>query len=161
MHFSFKSKQEAGRTITEMLGVLAIIGVLTIGGISGIRYAIDSNHANTIVAEIYKRMVALSFAGASTDEATSRKTWKGFWKTPEGDFILDRYQVTLSQPLGEDPVLSISGISSGVCNRLKAMAVPMELNDEEKSVAVCEDDNVAQFDLSLVDFKLNHLNLSH
>ncbi|MBR6411669.1 MAG: hypothetical protein IKS41_00720 [Alphaproteobacteria bacterium] len=153
MHFSFKSKQETGRTIVEMLGVLAIIGVLTIGGISGIRYAIDSNHANTIVAELHKRMVALSFAGASTDEATSRKTWKGFWKTPEGDFIMDRYQVTLSQPVGEGPTLSVLDISPGVCNRLKAMTgIPMKLNDEEISVAVCDTKNAAKFDLSLVAF---------
>ncbi|MBR6411668.1 MAG: hypothetical protein IKS41_00715 [Alphaproteobacteria bacterium] len=96
MHFSFKSKQESGRSVVEMLGVIIIAGVLTIGGIGTYRYAVDSSHANTILSEARMRMVALSRHGAAKDEATSLKTLKGFWKTPEGDIILNKYQITLS-----------------------------------------------------------------
>ena len=34
-------KEQSGRSMVEMLGVLAIIGVLSIGGVAGYRYAMD------------------------------------------------------------------------------------------------------------------------
>ena len=34
-----KIKSQLGRSMVEMLGVLAIIGVLSIGGVTGYRYA--------------------------------------------------------------------------------------------------------------------------
>ena len=43
------SKNERGRSMVEMLGVLAIIGVLSIGGISGYTYAMRSYRANEII----------------------------------------------------------------------------------------------------------------
>ena len=40
---------QLGRSMIEMLGVLAIIGVLSIGGISLYRRAVNNHHANTIL----------------------------------------------------------------------------------------------------------------
>ena len=37
---------QSGRSMVEMLGVLAIIGVLSVGGIAGYRYAMDQYHIN-------------------------------------------------------------------------------------------------------------------
>ena len=45
------SKKQFGRTMLEMLGTLAIIGVLSIGAINGIRYVLDKNTANAIMKE--------------------------------------------------------------------------------------------------------------
>lgn len=42
-------KQENGRSMIEMLGVLAIIGVLSVGGIAGYTTAMRSHRANEIV----------------------------------------------------------------------------------------------------------------
>lgn len=39
-------KNESGRSMVEMLGVLAIIGVLSVGGIAGYRMAMNKHHAN-------------------------------------------------------------------------------------------------------------------
>ena len=44
--------QEHGRSMTEMLGVLAIIGVLSIGGVQGYRYAMNKYQANEVVNEL-------------------------------------------------------------------------------------------------------------
>ena len=41
-----KKTNESGRSMMEMLGVLAIVGVLSIGGITGFRVAMDSHEAN-------------------------------------------------------------------------------------------------------------------
>ena len=44
-----KSIAECGRSMTEMLGVLAIIGVLSIGGMTSFRYAMDKIKADKIL----------------------------------------------------------------------------------------------------------------
>ena len=153
MRSLFKVKQESGRSMVEMLGVLVIIGVLTFGSITGFQYASDSTQANTIISEIRMRLAALSRHGASKNESVSLRTLKGFWKKTNGDFILDKYEVTLSQPSDEEPTLSVAGLSIGVCNRLKARTeLPIKLNNEDRSVAVCEKINTAQFDFSLLNF---------
>ncbi len=43
---------DSGRSMVEMLGVLAIIGVLSIGGIMGYKYAMAKYQANQLVAEV-------------------------------------------------------------------------------------------------------------
>ena len=55
--FNIKNKDlitnfETGRSMVEMLGTLAIIGVLSIGGIMGYSHAMDKYHANTIINNI-------------------------------------------------------------------------------------------------------------
>ena len=42
---------QSGRSMVEMLGVLAVIGVLSIGALSAIRYILDKNTANDIMKE--------------------------------------------------------------------------------------------------------------
>ena len=51
---------ESGRSMVEMLGVLAIMGVLSIGAVAGYRWAMDKRNANEIVNEIKKRAVIAS-----------------------------------------------------------------------------------------------------
>ena len=53
-------KMENGRSMVEMLGVLAVAGVLSIGGVAGYRYAIDKMNANDIINEVRKRAVTAS-----------------------------------------------------------------------------------------------------
>ena len=49
-----KKKNESGRSMVEMLGVLAIIGVLSIGGITGYSTAMRKYQANQIIDAAYK-----------------------------------------------------------------------------------------------------------
>ena len=51
-------KTESGRSMIEMLGVLAIIGVLSIGGLAGYTMAMNRYRANEILD--YARSVAVS-----------------------------------------------------------------------------------------------------
>ncbi len=46
---------EIGRSMIEILGVLAIIGVLSVGAVAGYRYAMDKYRANDIVYEVNMR----------------------------------------------------------------------------------------------------------
>ena len=54
------SRNERGRSMVEMLGVLAVMGVLSIGGVAGYRYAIDKMNANDIINEVRKRAITAS-----------------------------------------------------------------------------------------------------
>ena len=58
-------KSESGRSMVEMLGVLAIIGVLSIGGIAGYTMAMNRFRANEII-DMANKYAALAFAGNQT-----------------------------------------------------------------------------------------------
>ena len=49
-----KKKNESGRSMVEMLGVLAIIGVLSIGGIAGYTLSMRRHRANQVVDALNK-----------------------------------------------------------------------------------------------------------
>ncbi|MBQ3117130.1 MAG: hypothetical protein IJC11_02265, partial [Alphaproteobacteria bacterium] len=48
-------KNEIGRSMLEMLGVLAVVGVLSVGGIMGYKFAMDKYQANQTVNDINLR----------------------------------------------------------------------------------------------------------
>jgi len=53
-------KSESGRSMVEMLGVLAVIGVLSIGGIAGYRMAMLQHKANSFVSDLWFEAVSLA-----------------------------------------------------------------------------------------------------
>ena len=56
-------KKEYGRSMIEMLGVLAIIGVLSIGGLAGYTMAMNRHRANTILDYISRCVVVAQTNG--------------------------------------------------------------------------------------------------
>ena len=61
-------KSESGRSMVEMLGVLAIIGVLSIGGIAGYTMAMNRYRANEVI-DMANKMASLVFAQDQTARA--------------------------------------------------------------------------------------------
>ena len=59
-------KNESGRSMVEMLGVLAIIGVLSIGGIAGYTLAMNRYRANEILDTAAKLAVVSMSASDKT-----------------------------------------------------------------------------------------------
>jgi len=53
-------KSESGRSMVEILGVLAIVGVLSVGSVWGLRMALDKNVSNEITHELTQRAVLIS-----------------------------------------------------------------------------------------------------
>ena len=53
--------EESGRSMVEMLGVLALVGLLTIIGVAGFRYALNRHYANDLLHEVHR--VAYSYSG--------------------------------------------------------------------------------------------------
>ena len=67
---NYLKQLEYGRSMVEMLGVLAVIGVLSFGGIQGYKYAMDKHRANDIIHEVNMR---------------SRDTWNMYQTKPLPD----------------------------------------------------------------------------
>ena len=64
-----KQNYETGRSMVEMLGTLAIIGVLSVGGIVGYSYGMDKYRANTIINDIMLRAIDVNAQFDSTGDA--------------------------------------------------------------------------------------------
>jgi len=66
---------ESGRSMVEMLGVLAIMGVLTYGVVSGLRSAFDKHRANSIIQALSRRATVLSAEKSSGSSFTDNASF--------------------------------------------------------------------------------------
>ncbi len=69
-------KIQSGRSMVEMLGTLAIIGVLSIGGIAGYKYGMDKYRANETLRNISLRTVDLITQASQGRPALSFAEWE-------------------------------------------------------------------------------------
>ena len=67
------NQNELGRSMVEMLGTLAIIGVLSVGGISGYTYLMNKHHANELFMGASERAVVVMSQLASGNEPSIRE----------------------------------------------------------------------------------------
>ena len=67
------TKIESGRSMVEMLGVLAIIGVLSIGGIAGYTMAMNRYRANEIIDTASKLSVVAQTQAANGQTFNSQR----------------------------------------------------------------------------------------
>ncbi len=105
---------ESGRSMVEMLGVLAVVGFLSVGGIVGYTHAMNKYHANEIVSEVSMMAVTAS---------------QGLLLN--GDFTLDEYgdevagySYDYNVDFGgtEDRFsITVQGVEDGVCENIKNM----------------------------------------
>ncbi len=112
-------KNESGRSMVEMLGVLAIVGVLSIGGVAGYQSAVNQGRANAIVDDVnYLHLMSMS-------QRQNQTAW-----TP-ADFKTETiYPMTIQvgeKKCGEREKrclreVSITTVPAAVCLRLKGMS---------------------------------------
>ncbi len=128
---STNKDSESGRSMVEMLGVLAIMGVLSVGGVAGYRYAMDKLNANTIVDEVRKRAVTASqqrLLGRNIDlrEYGSPDMISGAYQI----YPLDRYNNSASF-FGID----VTSIPQGICDHIlknkPAQCIEVLVNDTQ------------------------------
>lgn len=103
---------ELGRSMVEMLGTLAIIGVLSIGGIIGYGYAIDKNRANETINELQIR--ALDLSRQMINGATTLTMDEMGYKTSVGYPISAR----ISPNFDNFFEIFLDDVPSGVCKQL-------------------------------------------
>ncbi len=64
-------KQESGRSMVEMLGVLAIIGVLSVGGIAGYMLSMNRFRANNLIDKASK-FATIAYSTVQTGAAMGK-----------------------------------------------------------------------------------------
>ena len=140
------NKISAGRSMLEMLGVLAIIGVLSVGAIMGFRQAMNRHKANVILND-----VSLAFEELATHETTG---------------AISRYQVTAFTPEsghtlyakrdanGNDSV-EVTGVAQGVCEVLiqyEKTELYTQISDTAGAkLTACADNQTMVFGLGIDD----------
>ena len=117
-----KFEKESGRSMVEMLGVLAIIGVLSVGGIAGYTTAMNKHRANQILNGASVRAIVAStqiqkgsetptlgeftdneVGGASFGTEVKNEAGTGDWTTTDKRFSL-----------------SLTGVDEKICTQMKA-----------------------------------------
>ena len=134
---SRSADSESGRSMVEMLGVLAIMGVLAIGGIAGYRYAMDKYNANEILNEVRKRAVTASqqrILGRTIDLSEWSNTIQGHPVTTADNYNGDTSFFTLT----------VSGIEQGVCDLVIKEKIPFAVEEKVGEVVVGEDTRCAE-----------------
>ena len=105
-------KKQFGRSMIEMLGVLAIIGVLSIGGLLGYRRAVNNHQANVILDDANR----LAFVVMENDRAFEPNTviTDDFDFVPTGIYHMDAFLGTAAGQFG----IVVTDVPKGVCEAL-------------------------------------------
>ncbi len=103
-----------GRSMVEMLGVLAIIGVLSIGGIAGYRIAMDHHRSNETLDTVNKAAVLVSSAliSGTIDPAKDEGIDLDITETPFGNAL------TAKMDEGNRFIITVDDLNSRDCRGL-------------------------------------------
>ncbi len=141
--FDAKTSAEQGRSMVEILGVLAVIGVLSAGGIYGYSFAMDKHRANDIIYEvnlrandIWHKYQEMPLPEPSED-GTDFDEWTGVTGTG--------YQIHMTSHPDVAFKTYVDGVSSRVCKNV----VNMNLNSVVQGIRYIQ---VAQGDGDLIKY---------
>ena len=105
-------KNESGRSMVEMLGVLAIIGVLSVGGIAGYTMAMNKYKANEILATATQMSIIAKTAAAGEGQAMADLAAAGLTAPVTN--------VTMSAT--KEGTVTVSGLTKAVASALAGAA---------------------------------------
>lgn len=137
------SLNELGRSMIEMLGTLAVIGILSIAGIAGYRYSIEKYYANETMDELNNRsIVYASFLEnnlLSPDETITSDEFGN--KTSLGYSI----SATVSAEYADEFNITLDNVPQKICAQiLKNYSTPIEIlvngskyDDISQNVSIC------------------------
>lgn len=134
---------ESGRSMVEMLGTLAIIGVLSIGGIAGYSYGMDKYRANTTMNDVNLRAIDL-IAQANRGGDLSLSEWPT--KSTVGYDIRLEKDATTSKNTGG---IQVSSVPNRVCELLGEMTevsnITLKIMGTDYTKGSCGEENVMVF----------------
>ena len=111
---NLRRKNESGRSMVEMLGVLAIIGVLSAGGVYGYGVAMKKHKANELLHQA-SMLAATVSAQIESLGGDLPETITDFGSTNYGKFSTSVTQTEDKKKF----VLTIENVDSSVCDQLK------------------------------------------
>ncbi len=129
---------ESGRSMVEMLGVLALMGVLAIGGVMGYRWAMDRYNANEIINEVKKRAFIASQQRIRNMDINLHE----FHPNAGVDLIQNRHLVSVANEYNGNSgffTISVDHIPEGICNALLDMDWSLPVETKVGEVIVTDD----------------------
>ena len=117
---NLRKTNETGRSMVEMLGVLAIVGVLSVGGVYGYGVAMKKHKANELLhqASMQASSIAAQIASGKTDLALENfgNSSNGSFSSVKGPDGSTNYQS------GDDKfTMQITGMDEAVCKQMQGM----------------------------------------
>ena len=120
------TKQESGRSMVEMLGVLTIMGLLSIGAIAGYRHAMDQYKANETINELTLRAVSV---GEQVRQNKGTLTMDEFPAITRQGYPVTAFREPDDPKLFE---LEVTHVPVGVCRKiLKMWKLPVLMKANE------------------------------
>ena len=119
-----KMRQESGRSMIEMLGVLAIMGLITVGAISMISYAMRMQKQSTVNDDVYQVVLGVRQLLGEYDDFTRIDNSTIFTalamsdKNPYGG----KYTVSVNPSNTRQFIVTIDGLSASECKALVTKA---------------------------------------
>ena len=104
-------KNEFGRSMVEMLGVLAVIGVLSVGGIIGYKFAIDKYQANQTINDINLRALDILI-----QQSENKPILLDEWENTASIFPIEL--VFDGETTEERALIQVSNVPQNVCKIL-------------------------------------------
>ena len=138
-------KSQSGRSMVEMLGVLAVIGVLSIGGIMGYSYGMDKYRANETTNQIMLRAIDLMTQASNNNADLSLAGWSN--ETSQYDFANEDYTEDglIAFDMGINNPLPKS-VCEMVYDGMSSMAVQIDINAvRADSNDACAEENEMTF----------------
>ena len=109
-------RSQKGRSMVEMLGVLAIVGVLSVGGVYGYGVAMKKHKANELLHQASMLATTIS-AQAMTNEGVLPQTITSFGNSSYGNF-----STSVTNALdGKGFTITIENMDSAVCTQMEKM----------------------------------------
>ena len=127
--------------MVEMLGVLAVVGVLSVGGIAGYTYAMNKHYANELLMGASERAVLVT-AQIASGRKPSLKEFANH-TTAGGTFATEDESVRVySDGIG----IPVSGVKGAVCKNLikdteDTDIIIVDTNDAELTEDGCKEEN--------------------
>ena len=135
-------KSQSGRSMVEMLGVLAIVGVLSIGGIMGYSYGMDKYRANETTNQIMLRAIDLMTQASNNNAELSLAAWEN----EETQYTFGEVGSTYDGLI----YLDVAGLPKSVCemvfDNMSGTAAQIDINaTPANSNDACADENEMTF----------------
>ena len=120
MNIDNTKKCSSGRSMVEILAVLAIMGILTIGSIAGYTFAISKHRANQIYDQVDLRATT-SFSNPFVQKTAEGATYAlaGF------DEVVENITYQHRKTAGNGYDIIAAHVPERVCKRLQDMSFPI------------------------------------
>ena len=109
------AKTEEGRSMVEMLGTLAIIGVLSVGGIAGYTYGMNKYYANEILNGVSRRAV-IAMAQLAQGKEPNKISFSEFDDEEINGAVFS--DEAIETPYDGEFGIGVHGIKESVCRNL-------------------------------------------